>query len=170
MTRNERARMARSQLDQRFAAASDLKNNMKAPGRGGWVRAIRGSLGMTVMQLAQRMGTSDYRVRELEDAETIGTAQLFSLQRAAEAMNCTVVYALVPNASLEAFYDRQARTVAREQLKWVEQTMALEGQSVSREASERILEDYIRTKLPPNEVWNAEDDFREQLLRRKGRD
>ena len=82
---------------------------------------------MTARQLAERMNLSDRDVRALEDAETIGTAQLLSLQRAADAMNCTVVYALVPNEPLEAIFDRQARTVPREHMKPVEQTMALEG-------------------------------------------
>src|SRR5690348_7897279 len=39
---------------------------------------------MTARQLAKRTGLSDHDVRELEDAETIGTAQLLLLQRAAE--------------------------------------------------------------------------------------
>jgi hypothetical protein len=113
------------------------------------------------------MGLSNHDVRKLERAETTGTAQLFSLQRAAEAMNCTLVYALVPNEPLEAFFDRQARAVASEHMKPVEQTMALEGQSVSREASEWILEAYIRTKLPLNLVWDSEDDLGQQLMPRK---
>ena len=63
----------------------------------GWIKAIRDSLGMTAAQLANRMGISQSTLTAMEKAEARGAIQLSSLRRAAEAMNCTLVYALVPN-------------------------------------------------------------------------
>ncbi len=58
----------------------------------GWVKAIREALGMTTAQFAQRMGVSQPRTTELEQAEIEDKITLGTLRRAAEAMNCTLVY------------------------------------------------------------------------------
>jgi predicted DNA-binding mobile mystery protein A len=104
----ERAARTRRHLDQRFRAAGDVRQHLAVPVRG-WIRAIRESLGMTATQLAARMGIVQSSVTELEKAEARGAAQLSSLKRAAEAMNCSLVYAFVPNDTLESFLLQQAR-------------------------------------------------------------
>jgi predicted DNA-binding mobile mystery protein A len=153
MTTAERAAKARRHLDQRFQAAGDVRLHLAVPVKG-WIRAIRESLGMTTQQLAARLGISRSSVTDLENAEARGAIQLSSLKRAAEAMNCTLVYALVPNDTLDGFLQQQARAVAREQLKPVEQTMMLENQSLTPEQTDALLEDYIRTRLNPRLVWD----------------
>lgn len=50
----------------------------------GWIRAIRDALGMTSQQLATRMGVTQPRITELEQAEAAGRVTLSSLQRAAD--------------------------------------------------------------------------------------
>lgn len=147
----DRAARARRNLDQRFRAAGDLRLQLAVPVRG-WIRAIRESLGMTGAQLGARLGIARPSVADLEDAEIRGAIQISSLKRAAEAMDCTLVYALVPNSSLEEFLQRQARQVAREHLKPVEQTMLLENQSLTTEQSKTLMDDYIRS-LDPRIIW-----------------
>jgi predicted DNA-binding mobile mystery protein A len=149
----ERASKARRTLDQRFQAAGNVRLHLAVPVKG-WIRAIRESLGMTAVQLAARMGVVQSSVTELEKAEARGAAQLSSLKRAAEAMNCTLVYALVPNETLEDFLNKQARAVAREHLKPVEQTMLLENQSLTPEQTKEFIDDYIRSSLNPRLVWD----------------
>jgi len=100
------------------------------------------------------MGIVQSSVTELEKAEARGAAQLSSLKRAAEAMNCSLVYAFVPSDTLESFLLQQARLVAHEQLKPVEQTMLLENQSLTPDEANEQLEDYIRTKLNPRLIWD----------------
>lgn len=153
LTRVERASKARHHLDQRFRAAGDLRYHLAVPVKG-WLRAIRESLGMTTTQLAARMGLSQSSITDLEKSESRGAIQLSSLKRAAEAMNCTLVYALVPNEPLESFLQKQERKVAREHLKPIEQTMLLENQSTSPEQVNELLEDYIRTRLNPRHIWD----------------
>ena len=121
----KRARLA---LDQRLVSLGPP--SLYAPPRLGWVRAIRDALGMTAAELAARMGVTGPAVRSLETKEANGGARLSSLRRAAEAMDCTLVYAFIPNSSLQQTVERQAGRILDEQTKRVHQTMALEAQEV----------------------------------------
>jgi predicted DNA-binding mobile mystery protein A len=119
------ARTARRELDRRFDAISRA---LFAVPRGGWVRAIRQALGLTAVDLAARMQISEGAVRSLERAEPGGTVSLERLGRAAEAMDCELVYAFLPRTSLAQTVERQARMKARNELMAVERTMSLEAQ------------------------------------------
>jgi predicted DNA-binding mobile mystery protein A len=140
-------------LDARFQAAGDVARHLVVPAKG-WIRAIREGLGMSAGQLGARMGVHQSTIAKMEAAEARGAIQLSSLKRAAEAMNCTLVYALVPNSSLEVFLQEQARLVATEQLKPIEQTMRLENQSLLPEQAKAQLDDFIRTRLDPRRIWD----------------
>src|SRR5712691_5480518 len=96
----------------------------------GWIRAVRQSLGMSTAQLGARMGVSQPRVTMLEHGEAAGSITLKTLRRAAESLNCTLVYALVPNEPLEQMVRERAQQVAAEHVVIAEQTMALEDQRV----------------------------------------
>lgn len=121
-----KAKRAREALDQRLVSFGPPSRY--APPRLGWVRAIRDALGMTAADLAIRMGVTGPAVRSLEKKELDGGARLSSLRRAAEAMDCTFVYAFIPNGSLQQTVERQAGTILEERMKRVRQTMALEAQ------------------------------------------
>ena len=92
----------------------------------GWVRAIRDAIGMTGGQLGRRLGMTAQAVVSLERSEASGKIQLNTLRRAAEAMDCVLVYALVPNTSLNEMVDRRARELALRALRRVSHSMALE--------------------------------------------
>jgi predicted DNA-binding mobile mystery protein A len=109
---------------------------------------------MTTRQLAERLGVTQSTASKLEASEAAGTIQLNSLARAAEALGCTVVYALVPNESLEATIERQARAVAAEELGAVDLTMALEGQRVGIDQS--LLEEYTAALIGSRRLWDRE--------------
>ena len=82
---------SRRRLDERLAGfPSPLE---LTPPRAGWVRAVREALGMSLADLAGRMGVTPQTVHGLERSEQQGKAQLDSLRRAAVAMDCTLVYA-----------------------------------------------------------------------------
>jgi predicted DNA-binding mobile mystery protein A len=107
----------------------------------GWLRAIRESIGMTTGQFAKRLGVSQPRIAALERAEANEAVTLKSLRQAAEALDCVLVYALVPKVSLENMVRDRARDVADHQLARTDQTMRLENQAVSRKHLERARED-----------------------------
>jgi predicted DNA-binding mobile mystery protein A len=142
------------QLDKRFEELKPLTRTVR-PSRG-WIRAIRDALGMTTAQLARRMGVKQPRVVELERGEVSGNITVQSLERAAEALGCRLVYTLVPIKPLSAVIQERASTVARQQLASVDQTMRLEAQGVNdkdrqKEARDRLIEKLLRR---PARLWD----------------
>ena len=109
---------------------------------------------MTAEQLGERMGVSQPSVQRLELSEANGTIQLSSLRRAAEALDCEVVYALVPRRTLQETFETAARTVARRELGQIDHTMALEDQAVANEDDEERLRRFIAEELDPRDLWN----------------
>lgn len=105
--------------------------------RDGWVKTIRTALGMSLRQLAERVGLSKTAVHSIETNEPEGTVQLDSLRSLAEGLDCELVYALVPRgqSSLHGILDRQAERIAERVVSRVSDSMELEEQGV--EASER---------------------------------
>jgi len=89
----------------------------------------------------------------MEQSEMKGTIQLATLRRIAEALNCTLVYALVPNEPLETIVREQARKVAKRRLQSVEHSMLLEDQSVPvKDFEERI--DALACDMNPRALWD----------------
>ncbi len=150
MNRRQAAAEARRSLDR--VLASYRKVHRRAPPRG-WIRALRDALGMTAEQLGERMGITQPSVQRLEVSEAEGTIQLKTLRRAAEALDCEVVYALVPRKSLRDTYDEAARAVARRELGRVSHSMALEDQAVEDEEEDERLRRFIAEELDPREIW-----------------
>src|SRR5437870_13057378 len=120
---------ARQRLDERLAPLQPVER-FRAPPKG-WIRAIRDALGMTGVQYAARLKIRPQSLEALERSEATGTIQLKTLSRAAEALGCTLVYALVPNSSLEEAVRMRARKIAVRELGRVAHTMKLEAQSTS---------------------------------------
>jgi predicted DNA-binding mobile mystery protein A len=108
-----------------------------APPKGGWIRAVRTALGMSGRQFAARLGVSPPTANGIERGESESTVTLATLHRAAAALDCTLVYALIPNSDLEVMVQQRARSLARERLSRVSNTMALENQEVPGAVSER---------------------------------
>ena len=126
--------LVRKQLDQRLQAFAELKKTQ--PPMRGWIRAIRDALGMTGEQLARRVGVQRQRAHALERGEVAGTATINSMKRAAEAMDCVFVYALVPRDSLQANVERQARKYAEKLHAAVQHSMVLEQQGLTVDESD----------------------------------
>ena len=83
-------------------------------------------------QLAERLGVKKQpRAVELERGEANGKITIQSLERAAEALGCRLVYVLVPEKRLADTIGERASLVAERHLAAVEQTMLLEGQAVT---------------------------------------
>lgn len=155
MKRQERARLARMTLDFRFGQGGpDVL--AQRPTRG-WIRAIRDALGMTSRQLADRMGVSQPAVAQLEQSETAGRIRLDSLRRAAEAMDCDVVYALVPRTSLDDTVVARAKHVARRDIAAVDLTMRLDDQGLDAVDLKRRTDDYAGRLIATGRLWDETD-------------
>ncbi len=121
---------ARRRLDQRYQGAT--LELLSARPRLGWVRAVRDALGMSTRQLASRMGVAQPTLVQLEQSEANGTIQLATLRRAADALDCDLVYALVPRGgSLEQSVMAHARRRAGALVRAVDRSMELEDQAVT---------------------------------------
>ncbi len=134
MTKTNREAAQRA-LDSRLSSLRDA-DHLRTP-HAGWIKAIREALGMTTAQLGRRMGVSQPRIVELERAEVDRNLTLRSLERAAEALGCRLVYALVPHDSLEMRVRRQAEAVAAEHLAAASHSMRLEDQGTSSAVNQR---------------------------------
>ena len=120
--------IARKSLDQRLNLLRDSTVFARPP--RGWVKAIREALGMTAAQLGARVGVSRPRIYEIEKSEISGSLSLDSLQRVANAMDCQLVYALVPRKPLDKLAQDKALKLATERLRNTAHSMTLEDQSV----------------------------------------
>ena len=144
--------MARKQLDKRLDRFRPASEFMRPP--RGWLRAIREALGMTTAQFAKRLQVSQPRISTLEKAEADGSVTLASLQRAAEALDCTLIYALIPRQPLQTMVMERARAAAGEKLSRIDQTMRLENQAVSAreldDERERLARDLAEH---PRRLW-----------------
>jgi predicted DNA-binding mobile mystery protein A len=142
---------SRARLDERlvqFGAAE----RYRPPGRG-WIKAIREALGMSTAQLATRLGVRQPSIVDLERSEEKGSIQLATLRRVAEALDCNLVYALVPNQPLEMTIRARARALLRRRRGPIEHTMLLEAQDVAGTVTERQIDDIIR-ETSPRRFWD----------------
>ena len=156
MTKPERADQARKNLDAKFADGS-LRMVADRPVRG-WIRAIRDALGMNTRQLAARMGQSQSAITQLEKSELDDRVQLGSLRRAATALDCDLVYALVPRTSLEETVRARARLLAKRDVAAVDRTMKLEDQALDPDQLDARIDDYASHLLAEGRLWDNTDD------------
>ena len=144
----------RGQLDQTLKRFKVLQA-MDMPQRG-WLRAIRDALGMNGRQFALRMGVSPARVSKLESDEITGAVTLKTMRKAAEALDCTLIYALVPRSSLEDTVKKQVAKYAAQRLNRISHTMVLEDQGLTTEEKKkarRTMEEELFLKTPKS-LWD----------------
>ena len=146
MNKARLAAQARSHLDERFRDLGPA-TRYASPVRG-WIKAVREALGMSTAQLAKRLGVKQPSVVALQQSEAKGTIELATLRRVAEALDCTLVYALVPNQPLEAIVRDRARTFVRRRREPVEHSMLLEDQQVTAKDAGARLDEIVRETNP----------------------
>ncbi|WP_369684744.1 transcriptional regulator [Devosia ginsengisoli] len=111
---------------------------------------------MSADQLGKIMGVRRQSVADMELSEAKGSITLDTLRRAATAMDCTLVYALVPNTSLEALVQRRAEALAMAAISGVAHTMALEDQQVTGPLGQQV-RDYIEDHISERDLWRDND-------------
>ncbi len=127
----------------------------------GWVKAVRGSLGLTIRQLADRVGVGHGSINQIEKREPKKRVTLESLEQIARAMDCKLVYAIVPQdaaSTLEDILNARAKEAATRILRSVEHSMRLEAQGTSEKdvlrEVDRIAKELKETGDP--RVWSKE--------------
>ena len=145
--------LVQRQYRQRVAETKALRN-LVIPAEG-WVRTVRKAFGMSLAQLGQRMGLTASAVSRMERYEPEGRVTLQQLEKAAQALHCRVVYALVPEKDVEELVSDQAMRKAEALVRKVDTTMALEDQQLSEEElNYKIAERAARyLEKPPKDFW-----------------
>jgi predicted DNA-binding mobile mystery protein A len=150
----------RKLIDRRLRAWIPLQSERPPP--SGWIKAIRGSLGLTMAQLARRIGVAPSALANYEKSETRGRISIDTLQKAARAMNCKLIYAIVPEKaahSLEDILAEQAIRTARKIVEKADQSMRLEAQGLAEEDLQQQIRE-LAQELKQNldsQIWNQDE-------------
>jgi len=144
------------QVEQRLAHWYPLE---RVPPASGWLKTLRHALGITASQLAARLGITRQAIDDLETREQDGTATLATLRKAANAIDCDLVYALVPRTSVAELVQTQANRKATDEIMRVAHTMRLEDQGTASSEVSRLIEERADQLMRGSRraLWSAPD-------------
>ncbi len=150
--RQKSRRLQREQLDTKF---SELRKQAIATPPRGWIRAIRESLGMSVAQLASRLGIPRQNVDRIERSEKTGHITVGTLKRVADTLSCDLQITLIPRIPLESVLEKQAYEVAKNIIQRTNLHMSLENQQTDSQFTEKrikdLAEELIRSES--RQIW-----------------
>jgi predicted DNA-binding mobile mystery protein A len=151
MKHSKTTTIARQRLDRRLVPFKELDASVP---RSGWLRAVRDSLDMPARYVAQHLDISENAVYGIERSEKLGTIQLKTLRRAADGLDCDLVYVLVPRRrSLQDIVESAAREKAARDVNAVDKTMALEDQRLDQNETRQRVESYALDLIESGSVW-----------------
>jgi len=117
-----------NQIDRSLESFGGARS-VRRPQRG-WLRAVREALGITIREVSRKIRKTPQTVASFEKSEAADRITLQTLRRYAEALDCELVYAIVPkNGSLKELAETRVRANAERDVRAVEHTMALEDQA-----------------------------------------
>ncbi len=105
-----------------------------------WIDYVRKGLGMSLSQLAKRVGVAQSSLSSSIKLEQEGRITVHKLREIADAMECDLVYSFVPRKKLEDIIMDQATKKTLALMKETELHMELEDQKVTVDKSERLKE------------------------------
>jgi len=154
---NEFKRLMRRQVQEKLDQFSHL-TKLPVP-HAGWLRIIRDALGITSQVLAKRIGCSQANVTYLEKSERDGTITLNNLNKAARALNCKLVYCLIPEKPLNKILEDKAREIATKHARSVNHSMKLEDQGLSEKELKKQIEEMVQEFMfgNPKDLWTKYD-------------
>lgn len=147
-------KLIRSQLNKKLMKSKSLLK-LEIPS-GGWINAIRESLGMTLEELGNRVDLDKSRVSRIEQAETTGEIKISTLEKIADGLGMKFVYGFVPEKDLEEMVREQAKKIALKTMDRIDHSMKLEDQELEDEDRKEALDDLIDQILieEPKNFWN----------------
>lgn len=117
----------------------------------GWINYLRTGLNMSLAQLAKKMNITAASLSGIEQREQTKNITLKKLSDAAEAMNCRLIYAIIPkDGSLEKLIEKRALEAAKEIVLRTSHSMKLEDQENSSERIQKAIKD--RAELIKHEM------------------
>ena len=147
--------LIQKQMDELIQSFVSGKQNAQTS--AGWIQSARLALGMSLRQLAERVGVSVSALTNFEKREQADSVSLATLKKVANAMDMELVYYFKSkDGSIKNAVEKQARKKAQEILNQSNQTMKLEDQETNSSSQERELERLtkdIMSKMPQN-LWD----------------
>ncbi len=145
--------LQRKQLEVVFSKLRQIDYALPAKG---WMHAIRHSLEMPLKTMSKKLGYSVQGAKDLEIREANGSVTLNTLREAAEAMDCKLIYFIVPKKLLDETLESAASELANKMTTTVSTSMALEGQQTThpeQHAARKILVDKLMSD--PKKIWRG---------------
>ena len=143
------------QLNSKMLAYASLQK--VAPPPTGWIKAIRNAIGMSMLQLGNRLSITKQSVQDIERREKDGSVTIKALREAARALDMQLVYGFVPNdGSLELLIERKAQELATKIVMRTNNTMKLEDQENTKQRIEKAIQErttIIKTEMPKT-LWD----------------
>ena len=143
------------QLNGKMLAFASLQKVTPPP--TGWIKAIRNAIGMSMLQLGNRLSITKQSVQDMESRERDGSISIKALREAARALDMQLIYGFVPNdGSLEALIDRKAKELATQIVQRTSNSMKLEDQENSKQRIEKAIEEratIIKNEMPKT-LWD----------------
>lgn len=143
------------QLNAKMLAYASLQK--VAPPPTGWIKAIRNAIGMSMLQLGNRLSITKQSVQDMERREKDGSITIKALREAARALDMQLVYGFVPNdGSLELLIERKAKKLATQIVMRTNNTMKLEDQENTKQRIEKAIQErttIIKTEMPKT-LWD----------------
>jgi predicted DNA-binding mobile mystery protein A len=124
--RNESGSSQLQQLDRTLAGFRAVQALPRPP--KGWIRAMREAMGVSAGDVGRILGVSRQLPLQFEKAEADDTITLKSLRSVAHALDCELVYALVPKAG--SMREDRNRAQARKPVSSARRTKEREGPAV----------------------------------------
>lgn len=134
-----------SQVERAIEPFNTIKNAAVPP--GGWLRAIRESLGRSLKTQAEIAGVSSGTLTKSERSEAEDRISLAQLRKLAAALDCELVYGLVPKKPLHEVIQDRAEFMAKQEILGVAHSMSLEDQRPSDAFIERQMDERRRELL-----------------------
>jgi predicted DNA-binding mobile mystery protein A len=143
------------QLNTKMLAYASLQK--VAPPPTGWIKAIRNAIGMSMLQLGNRLSITKQSVQDMERREKDGSITIKALREAARALDMQLVYGFVPNdGSLELLIERKAKELATQIVMRTNNTMKLEDQENTKQRIVKAIQErttIIKTEMPKT-LWD----------------
>ena len=142
------------QLNSKMLAYASLQKVVPPP--TGWIKAIRNSFGMTMLQLGKRLSITKQSVQDIERREKDGSITIKALRETARVLDMQLVYGFVPNdGSLELLIERKAKELATQIVMRTSNTMKLEDQENTKQRIEKAIHERtisIKSEMPKT-LW-----------------
>jgi predicted DNA-binding mobile mystery protein A len=124
-----------------------------ARGISSWIDYVRQGLGMSLTQLAARVGVAQSSLSSSIKLEKEGRISIHKLKEIADAMDCDLVYEFVPRKKIEELMRDQAILKTKSLMAEAETHMGLEDQKVTLDKNER-LQDLVEERMYSKFLWD----------------